>query len=113
MTCLLFVCTTLVLFMCTTLVVFVCTTLVVFMCTTLVVLLYTTLVLFMCSTLVLFSVHLRKRGGEDSPWTTASHWTFFHNAPFIYTSCAQGTASHCVEHRRHITMHCLWSPHYE
>ena len=30
----------------------------------------------------------------------------------IYTSCAQGTASHCVEHHRHI-MYCLWPPHYE
>ena len=34
------------------------------------------------------------------------------SAPFIYsrTSCAQGTASHCMEHCRHII---LWPPHYE
>ena len=62
----------------TTLVVFMCTTLVLFMCTTLVVFVCTTLVVFMCRTIVLvctIRIYVETvPGGEENPWTTASHW---------------------------------------
>ena len=49
-----------------------------------------TIVLFVCHTIVLvctisLKLYLPHHGGEESPWTTASHWRLeLFSAPFIY-----------------------------